>query len=47
MADFQLAADALADALPNARRVTLAGVGHLAPLEQPLEFRELLLSFLG
>lgn len=47
MVDFQLAADVLADALPNARRVTLTGVGHLAPLEEPQEFRELLLSFLG
>jgi 3-oxoadipate enol-lactonase len=46
MVDFQLAADALADALPNARRTTLAGAGHLAPLERPKEFRELLLSFL-
>jgi pimeloyl-ACP methyl ester carboxylesterase len=47
MIDFQLAAEALADALPDARRMTLAGAGHLAPLEQPLEFRELLLSFLA
>jgi 3-oxoadipate enol-lactonase len=47
MVDFQLAADALADALPNARRTTLAGAGHLAPLERPQEFRELLLSFLA
>ncbi|MHB8234648.1 MAG: alpha/beta fold hydrolase [Solirubrobacteraceae bacterium] len=47
MADFQLAADALADALPGASRTTLAGVGHLAPLEQPQAFRALLLSFLG
>lgn len=47
MVDFHLAAEALADALPDARRVTLAGAGHLAPLEQALEFRELLLSFLA
>ncbi len=47
MVDFQLAADALADALPEARRTTMAGAGHLAPLERPQEFRELLLSFLA
>lgn len=46
MSDFQLAADALTEALPNARRVTMARAGHLAPLEQPQVFRELLLSFL-
>ncbi len=47
MSDFHLAADALTEALPNARRVTMAGAGHLAPLEQPHEFPELLLSFLA
>ena len=47
MLDFQLAAEALTDALPNARRITMAGAGHLAPLEQPQEFRELLISFLA
>ena len=46
MADFQLAADALAEALPSARRMELAGAGHLAPLERPEEFRAMLLSFL-
>ncbi len=47
MEDFQLAADALVKALPSACRTMLAGAGHLAPLEQPQEFRALLLSFLG
>ncbi len=47
MLDFHLAADALAQALPHARREILPGAGHLAPLEQPAAFRELLLSFLG
>ena len=41
--DFHDAADALTRALPNASRTVLAGAGHLAPLEQPQEFRELLL----
>jgi pimeloyl-ACP methyl ester carboxylesterase len=45
--DFHAAADALAQALPNARRADLPGAGHLAPLEQPQAFRELLLSFVG
>jgi pimeloyl-ACP methyl ester carboxylesterase len=45
--DFQLAAEALARELSNARLVVLAGAGHLAPLERPREFRELLLSFLA
>ena len=44
---FQLAAEALAGELPNALLVVLAGAGHLAPLERPREFRELLLSFLA
>jgi pimeloyl-ACP methyl ester carboxylesterase len=45
--DFQLAAEALAQELPNARLAVLAGAGHLAPLERPREFQELLLSFLA
>jgi pimeloyl-ACP methyl ester carboxylesterase len=46
MPDFHLAAEALARALPGARRSELAGAGHLAPLEQPEQFRDMLLSFL-
>ena len=46
MEDFALAADALAAALPGARQETIAGAGHLAPLEQPLRTRELLLELL-
>jgi pimeloyl-ACP methyl ester carboxylesterase len=45
--DFHLAAEALAGTLPNARLTVLPGAGHLAPLERPEEFRELLLSFLA
>jgi pimeloyl-ACP methyl ester carboxylesterase len=47
MADFHIAAEALEQALPNARRLQLAGAGHLASLEQPQAFREQLLAFLG
>jgi pimeloyl-ACP methyl ester carboxylesterase len=45
--DFHIAADALVDALPNARKNVLLGAGHLAPLEQPEAFRELLLRVLS
>jgi pimeloyl-ACP methyl ester carboxylesterase len=44
---FDECADVLVGALPDARRATIAGAGHLAPLEQPEEFRALLLDFLG
>lgn len=47
MPDFPGAAQALAAALPNASRAVIPGAGHLAPLEQPAEFRELLLSFIA
>jgi pimeloyl-ACP methyl ester carboxylesterase len=44
--DFLDAADRLARALPQSRRVTIARAGHLAPLEQPRAFDRLLLEFL-
>jgi 3-oxoadipate enol-lactonase len=47
MRDFHLAAQALAGDVPNARLTVIEGAGHLAPLEQPQAFRELLLSFLS
>jgi pimeloyl-ACP methyl ester carboxylesterase len=46
MPDFRLGADALAQQLRRARRVDIAGAGHLAPLEEPEAFRELLIGFL-
>jgi pimeloyl-ACP methyl ester carboxylesterase len=46
MPDFRLGAEALARQLPHARRVVIARAGHLAPLEQPVAFRDLLLGFL-
>jgi pimeloyl-ACP methyl ester carboxylesterase len=45
MPDFHLAADELAQQLANARRETISGAGHLAPLETPEAFRELVLGF--
>jgi pimeloyl-ACP methyl ester carboxylesterase len=46
MPDFHDAAELLARGLPQAERITIPGAGHLAPLETPDAFRELLLSFL-
>lgn len=37
---------ALADALPDARHVELAGAGHMAPIEQPAAFAGAIKSFL-
>jgi pimeloyl-ACP methyl ester carboxylesterase len=45
--DFKEGARILADLLPNARLEIIEGAGHLAPLETPEEFRQLLLRFLG
>jgi pimeloyl-ACP methyl ester carboxylesterase len=47
MPDFRLGAQSLARRLPHARHAVIAGAGHLAPLEQPEAFRDLLLGFLG
>ena len=33
--------------LPNARHAEIPGAGHLAPMETPTAFRELLLGFLA
>lgn len=44
--DFTHAAAALAKAIRGSRLETLAGAGHLAPLETPEEFRELLLAWM-
>jgi pimeloyl-ACP methyl ester carboxylesterase len=46
MADFREGARRMADQLPGARHVEIAGAGHLAPLETPAAFRELLRGFL-
>jgi pimeloyl-ACP methyl ester carboxylesterase len=44
--DFREGAEALARTLPRARHAVIEGAGHLAPLETPEAFRELLLGFL-
>jgi 3-oxoadipate enol-lactonase len=46
MPDFIEGARATAAEIPGARHVVIEGAGHLAPLEQPAAFRELLLGFL-
>ncbi|MGZ4218167.1 MAG: alpha/beta fold hydrolase [Solirubrobacteraceae bacterium] len=47
MRDFRDGAQQLARLLPDARYVTIGGAGHLAPLEAPEAFEELLREFLG
>jgi 3-oxoadipate enol-lactonase len=44
--DFLEGAARLAEALPGARHVVIEGAGHLAPLETPDAFRELVLGLL-
>jgi pimeloyl-ACP methyl ester carboxylesterase len=46
MVDFRDGAGRMADALPDASRVLIEGARHLAPLEAPQLFRELVLDFL-
>jgi pimeloyl-ACP methyl ester carboxylesterase len=45
--DFREGAEALARTLPHARHVVIDGAGHLAPLERPKAFRELVIGFLS
>jgi 3-oxoadipate enol-lactonase len=46
MSDFLKGARRMAARLPHARHIEIEGAGHLAPLETPAAFRELLLGFL-
>ena len=46
MPDFRVGAEALSQQLQRARHVLIARARHLAPLEQPEAFRQLLLGFL-
>jgi pimeloyl-ACP methyl ester carboxylesterase len=46
MRDFQVGAEQLAQELPQARLMVIPGAGHLAPLERPESFRQLVLDFL-
>jgi pimeloyl-ACP methyl ester carboxylesterase len=45
--DFRQGAEAMARTLPRARHAVIEGAGHLAPLETPEAFRELVLALLG
>jgi 3-oxoadipate enol-lactonase len=47
MPDFKLGAEQLAARLPHARLATIDEAGHLAPLEVPAAFDDLLLEFLS
>jgi pimeloyl-ACP methyl ester carboxylesterase len=47
MPDFRLGAHALAQQLRHAQLVVIPGARHLAPLEQPAAFCELLLDYLA
>ena len=47
MPDFHTSAEWLARQLPQSRVVVIPRAGHLAPLEQPDAFRELILDFLS
>jgi pimeloyl-ACP methyl ester carboxylesterase len=47
MPDFKLGADEIAGLVPNGEAVVIEGAGHLAPLEAPDTFGQLLLGFLG
>jgi 3-oxoadipate enol-lactonase len=44
--DFIEGARRLAEALPNAEHAVIEGAGHLAPLETPEAFREMVVGFL-
>lgn len=46
MVDFRDGSERLARQMPNARLATIEEAGHLAPLETPAAFRDLLLEFL-
>lgn len=44
--DTHAAADALADGIPNARKVVMSGTAHVPNMEKPDEFNQLVLDFL-
>ena len=47
MEDFHAGAELLTQVLPEVHRVVVPGVAHLAPLEAPEAFRELVLGFVA
>jgi pimeloyl-ACP methyl ester carboxylesterase len=46
MSDFKTAAEQLSDMLPLAQHAIINAAGHLAPLEAPEQFKQLVLGFL-
>ncbi|MFZ5814627.1 MAG: alpha/beta fold hydrolase [Bacillota bacterium] len=44
--DFQIMADLVASSVRGARKLVIAGAGHLSPIEQAEAFRQALLAFL-
>jgi pimeloyl-ACP methyl ester carboxylesterase len=46
LVDFTQGAEEMARIMPRARHSVIEGAGHLAPLETPARFRELILGFL-
>ncbi len=46
ISDFRQGAEAMAKSIPGSRLAIIEGAGHLAPLEVPARFRELLLGHL-
>lgn len=47
MPDFKTAAEQLSEMLPLAQHAVVSAAGHLAPLETPEEFKQLVLRFLS
>ena len=46
LADFRAIADILARDIPGARKIVLPGVGHMANMEGPEQFNQVVLHFL-
>jgi pimeloyl-ACP methyl ester carboxylesterase len=46
LSDFHRIAELLASIIPRAKRVVLPGVGHIANMEAPIEFNNVVLAFL-
>ena len=44
--DFQRSADLLVERIPGVQKVIMPGVGHMANMEDPARFTEIVLGFL-
>lgn len=47
LSDFRRLADALEQGIPGATKVVMPGVGHMANMEDPVRFNEIVLGFLA